>query len=201
MLYLGIEGLLDSLAHHNIYVPNHYFEHLEDVEVRHVLSEEPAFYIQNACVTDASLAPPGMSTLYVLVPVSHRHPNIDWSRERESYRKRVLSEIRRVLGIDLEPRICMEQVWTPDDWEAMQIYKGATFNLAHSLNQMLIFRPHNRFEELEGVYLVGGGTHPGSGLPTIFESSRIAASLVLQDLCEDVGFLRPAPLSPSPYGL
>ncbi|MGQ9606959.1 MAG: phytoene desaturase family protein [Thermogutta sp.] len=201
MLYLGIEGRLDSLAHHNIYVPNHYFDHLEDVEVRHVLSEEPAFYVQNACVSDASLAPPGMSTLYVLVPVSHQHPNIDWTRERDGYRRRVLEGIRRVFGIDLEPRIRVEQVWTPDDWEAMQIYKGATFNLAHSLDQMLIFRPHNRFEELEGVYLTGGGTHPGSGLPTIFESSRIAARLVLQDFGQDTGFLCPAPLSPSPYGL
>ena len=51
----------------------------------------------------------------------------------------------------------------------MAIHRGATFNLAHSLDQMMAFRPHNRFEDLRGVYLVGGGTHPGSGLPVIFE--------------------------------
>ena len=60
-------------------------------------------------------------------------------------------------------------------------YKGATFNLAHNLGQMLTGRPRNRFEELDGVYLTGGGTHPGSGLPVIYESSRISSRLLLQD--------------------
>lgn len=47
---------------------------------------------------------------------------------------------------------------------------------------MLHLRPHNRFEDLDGVYLVGGGTHPGSGLPVIYESARIASKLIRQDL-------------------
>ena len=64
----------------------------------------------------------------------------------------------------------------------MQIYRGATFNLAHNLGQMLHLRPRNRFEDLEQVYLVGGGTHPGSGLPVIFESARITSRLLAQDL-------------------
>jgi phytoene desaturase len=31
------------------------------------------------------------------------------------------------------------------------------------------------------VYLTGGGTHPGSGLPVIYESARITSRLLLQD--------------------
>jgi phytoene desaturase len=46
---------------------------------------------------------------------------------------------------------------------------------------MLHFRPRNRFEDVNGVYLVGGGTHPGSGLPVIFESARISSRLLLDD--------------------
>ncbi len=72
---------------------------------------------------------------------------------------------------------------TPADWQDdMQLYRGATFNLAHTLGQMLHRRPRNRFEDLEGVYLVGGGTHPGSGLPVIFEGARITAKLLAGDL-------------------
>lgn len=41
-----------------------------------------------------------------------------------------------------------------------------------------------RFEEFERMYLVGGGTHPGSGLPVIFESARISAKLLLEDLSQ-----------------
>lgn len=72
---------------------------------------------------------------------------------------------------------------TPDHWQDdYEIYRGATFNLSHDLGQMLHMRPHNRFEDLEGVYLVGGGTHPGSGLPVIYSSARITSQLLLQDL-------------------
>ena len=73
-----------------------------------------------------------------------------------------------------------------DDYE---VFKGATFNLAHNLGQMLHRRPRNRFEDLEQVYLVGGGTHPGSGLPVIYESARITSRLLLQDLGVDAAFL------------
>jgi phytoene desaturase len=194
MLYLGVEGRYDNLLHHNIYVPEGYQSHLEDVEHRHVLSEEPSFYVQNASVTDPSLAPPGMSTLYVLVPVTHQHPNVDWQQERDRYRALVLRRLG-LLGIeDVERRIRVEQVWTPADWdENFEIYRGATFNMAHNLGQMLHLRPRNRFEDIEGVYLVGGGTHPGSGLPVIFESSRITSQLLLEDFGMPVDFLAPGP--------
>ena len=84
---------------------------------------------------------------------------------------------------DIRDRIRFEHRITPNDWQQnYAIYRGATFNLAHNLGQMLHRRPNNRFEELNGVYLVGGGTHPGSGLPVIYESSRITSKLLMQDL-------------------
>jgi len=194
MLYLGIKGQVDGLLHHNIYVPRNYLEYLQDVDQRQVLSEEPAFYVQNACRTDPTLAPPGHSTLYVLVPVPHQNPKIDWAKERLRFREQVLDGLRRMGLSDVRSRICAELIWTPADWESMEIYRGATFNLAHNLGQMLYFRPHNRFEELEKVYLVGGGTHPGSGLATIFESARLSAQLLLQDHGYPKDWLNPGPL-------
>ena len=72
---------------------------------------------------------------------------------------------------------------TPDQWEDdFDVHRGAVFNLAHNIGQMLHWRPHNRFEELDGVYIVGGGTHPGSGLPVIFEGARISMRLLAEDL-------------------
>jgi phytoene desaturase len=82
---------------------------------------------------------------------------------------------------------------TPRDWDReYEIHRGATFNLAHNLSQMLHLRPRNRFEDLESVYLVGGGTHPGSGLPVIFESARITSRLLLEDLGIPGGLWDPA---------
>jgi phytoene desaturase len=124
-----------------------------------------------------------MSTLYVLVPVPHRTPNVTWGDMRDRFRAAILKQMEKVGIRDVERRIRFERVTTPDDWENVgRIYRGATFNLAHNLGQMLHLRPHNRFEEADGLYLVGGGTHPGSGLPVIYESARITSRLLLQDM-------------------
>lgn len=182
MLYLGIEGRYDDLPHHNIHISRDYQRNLTEIEVDHVLSDDPSVYVQNACVTDRSLAPPGHSTLYVLVPVTHQHANVDWRREADPFREKTLDQLAELGLTDLRDRIRLEHRITPADWQTQHgIHLGATFNLAHNLGQMLHRRPQNRFEELDGVYLVGGGTHPGSGLPVIYESSRITSRLLLQD--------------------
>jgi phytoene desaturase len=184
MLYLGIEGRLDTLAHHTIYLCENYERTLQDVEDGTVPPGEPCFYIQNACVTDPALAPPNHSTLYVLVPVGHeRDGGIDWAEAAPRYRRLILDRLARAGVPDIEKRIVFEKMMTPSDWDADHgVHRGAVFNLAHSLTQMLQFRPHNRYEDLDRVYLVGGGTHPGSGLPVIFEGARISAKLLADDL-------------------
>ncbi len=183
MLYLGIDGRYDHVPHHSIYISRDYERNLDEIENRHVLSADPSFYVQNAGVTDPSLAPRNKSTLYVLVPVTHQHPNVDWRREAGRFRERVLSRLPEIGIEDVERRIRYERMVTPADWdEGFEIHRGATFNLAHNLGQMLHLRPRNRFEDLDGVYLVGGGTHPGSGLPVIFQSALITSRLMLEDL-------------------
>jgi phytoene desaturase len=183
MLYLGIEGIYDDVPHHNIHISKDYAQNLREIEQQHVLSDDPSFYVQNACVTDASLAPSGHSSLYVLVPVTHQHENVDWSKEADRFRDRALDQLAAIGMGDIRDRIVVEHRITPRDWQNdYAIYRGATFNLAHNLGQMLFNRPRNRFEDLDSVYLVGGGTHPGSGLPVIYESSRITSRLLLDDL-------------------
>jgi len=183
MLYLGIEGRYEDLPHHTIYISEDYRNNLDEIESRHVLSEDPSFYVQNACVTDPGLAPEGMSTLYVLVPVTHETDNVDWGLATDGFRERTLRQLEKIGLGGVERRIRFEHRITPSDWShSYEIHRGATFNLAHSFDQMLHLRPHNRFEDLDGVYLVGGGTHPGSGLPVIFESARISSKLLLQEL-------------------
>ena len=183
MLYLGIDGRYDNLSHHTIYLAKDYRKNLHDIEQGHRLSDDPSFYVQNASVTDPTLAPRGMSTLYVLVPVTHEHGNVNWEQEQQRFRSLALRQLEKVGIHDVEQRIQTETMFTPANWNSeFALHRGATFSMAHSLDQMLHLRPNNRFEDLEGVYLVGGGTHPGSGLPVIFESARITSRLLLEDL-------------------
>ena len=53
--------------------------------------------------------------------------------------------------------------------------RGAVFNLSHTWRQLGPLRPKVKNPSVEGLYFVGGGTHPGSGLLTIMESANIAA--------------------------
>lgn len=183
MMYLGIEGRYDDLAHHTIYLAEHYRQNLRDIEEIHALSENPSFYVQNASVTDGTLAPEGQSTLYVLLPVTHESAKVDWKREQERFRALAIRQMERIGICDVEKRIRTERILTPEGWrDEFGLLKGATFSMKHSLDQMLHLRPHNRFEDVDGIYLTGGGTHPGSGLPVIFQSARISSKLLLEDM-------------------
>ncbi len=183
MMYLGLRGTYEQVSHHTIYVSGDYMQNMEDIGRRHVLSDDPSYYVQNACVTDRSLAPRGKSTLYVLVPVTHQSKQVDWEVEKPRYRELVLNKLSDLGMEDVRSRIEYERIITPANWDTdFELHKGAVFGLSHNWSQMLHLRPRNRFDELDGVYLVGGSTHPGSGLPVIFESARISSRLLLNDL-------------------
>lgn len=180
MLYLGLEGVVRELPHHSILLTRDYKRNLREISGG-VLPQEPSLYVQHAGASDHAMAPPGHTSLYVLVPVPNLRAGIDWRREAPYYRAMILDRLHLLGLTDLEPRIRYERMLTPEDWrDEFAVGEGATFNLAHDLGQMLYFRPHNRFAP--GVYLVGGGTHPGSGLPVIYEGARITARLLLEDL-------------------
>lgn len=183
MLYMGVDKPV-ATPHHLITFADDYRKNVDSVFHGGRLVKDVSVYIRNASATDPTLAPQGHAALYVLVPVPNTRAPIDWTRERDAFRNTVLDTIatRTELG-DLRPHIRAEKVITPRDWELdYRVYRGATFNLAHNIGQMLYLRPRNRFEELDHCYLVGGGTHPGSGLPTIYESGRIAANLISRAL-------------------
>jgi len=183
MMYLGIDGRYDDVSHHTIYLTENYRENLRDIEKLHRLSDNPSFYVQNACVTDRTLAPDGQSTLYVLIPVTHDTGTVDWEAETPRFRELAFQQMEKIGITDVRKRLRTERIMTPAGWNSeFDLFRGATFSMAHSLKQMLHLRPHNRFEDIEQMYLVGGGTHPGSGLPVIFESARITSRLLLQDL-------------------
>ena len=185
MMYLGLDGgVPEDLHHHTIFLSSDYEQNLREIEKDHALSPNPSFYVQHAGYTDPTMAPKGTTALYVLAPVTHRTGNVTWDDQTiAGFRRTVLDQMAK-LGIeDVERRLKFEKILTPRGWELDHaIYKGATFNLAHSLTQMLHLRPRNRFESLGGTYLLGGGTHPGSGLPVIYEGARISTRLLLEDL-------------------
>ena len=177
MLYLGLDKVLDW-DHHSIFFAQNYRKNVRELS-EGTLSTDFSFYVHNPSRMDPTRAPSGKSALYVLVPVPNLRGEIDWKREKEPFRKRIYAEIQKRTGCDLEKHILSEKIVSPLEWEKdFRVYKGAVFSLAHNLEQMLFMRPRNKFQDFNNLYLVGGGTHPGSGLPTILQSAIISADLL-----------------------
>ncbi len=184
MLYLGVDKLYQE-PHHQIIFAKDYKTNIESIVKYKRLPEDFSFYLRNASISDPTLAPQGHSAVYILVPVPNLKADMAWDEsDTLELRELVLQKIKsRTTMSDLDSHIVQEKILTPKDWESSyHLFLGSTFNLGHNLNQMLYFRPHNRFEEVGRCYLVGGGTHPGSGLPTIYESARITTNLISRDL-------------------
>jgi phytoene desaturase len=182
MLYLGVDGDVD-LPHHTIYVSSKYQQNLADITTNGTISQDPSVYVCNPSRIDPTLAPKGKSSIYLLIPTPNCDGKVNWQQAMPAYRESALDQVRDQMGVNLRGRIEQEVVYTPDTWKSLNINKGATFNLAHNLGQMLHLRPQNKLPGFDNLFLVGGGTHPGSGLPTIFLSAQISTRM----LCHQTG--------------
>lgn len=172
--YFGVDRTYEDVAHHTILLGPRYRELLDDIFEKKTLAEDFSLYLHRPTATDRSMAPPGCDTFYVLSPVPHLDSGVDWSRHAEPYRAAIARSLSESILPDLERHIVVSRVLTPqsflDDYLSM---KGAAFGLEPVLHQSAYFRPHNESEDIERLYLVGAGTHPGAGLPGVLSSARV----------------------------
>jgi phytoene desaturase len=156
-----------------------YKDLLHDIFTRKVLADDFSLYLHHPTVADPSLAPDGCDAFYVLSPVPHLASGTDWSITAEKYRRAIAQRLSDTLLPDLENQVVTSHMMTPQDFQdRLSSYQGAAFGLEPVLTQSAWFRPHNRSEDIERLYLVGAGTHPGAGLPGVLSSARILDSVV-----------------------
>jgi phytoene desaturase len=177
--YFGTSRQYPEVPHHTILVGPRYRELLEDIFKHKVLAEDFSLYLHRPTASDPSLAPAGCDAFYVLSPVPHLDSNVDWPAKQEAYRLAISRHLSEILLPDLEKYVVSSRLMTPLDFrDRLLSYKGAAFGMAPSLTQSAWFRPHNRSEDIEGLYLVGSGTHPGAGLPGVLSSARVLDTVV-----------------------
>jgi phytoene desaturase len=152
---------------------------LQDIFTRKHLSEDFSLYLHRPTMTDPSLAPPGCDAFYVLSPVPHLGSGVDWSTRAEPYRAAIQKRLEETVMPGLGEALVTSRIMTPQDFrDRLLSVNGAAFSLEPQLFQSAWFRPHNRSEEVEGLYLVGAGTPPGAGVPGVISSARILDQLV-----------------------
>jgi phytoene desaturase len=173
--YWGLRGGYDGAGHHTIYLPANYKGAFDDLKAGRIPAELP-FYVSIPSATDPGLAPPGDTTMFVLVPTPliSQMNGVSWPNAVADVKRRVLER----LGLDAA-RIGFEEVWTPRDWsERFGLYDGSAFGAAHTLFQMGPMRAANYSKEIRGLYYCGAGTTPGTGMPMVVLGGRMVAERI-----------------------
>ena len=177
--YFGTRRRYEDVGHHTIMLGARYRELLQDVFKRKVVTPDFSLYLHRPTATDPSLAPDGCDTFYVLSPVPHLDSAYNWREGAEPYRQAIEKHLSATLLPGLADEIVTSRMMTPIDFrEHLLAYKGAAFGLEPIFSQSAWFRPHNRSEDIDQLFLVGAGTHPGAGLPGVLSSARVLDKVV-----------------------
>jgi phytoene desaturase len=179
--YFGTSRRYDDVPHHMMLLGPRYQGLLKDIFQNHVVPEDFSLYLHRPTATDPSMAPAGCDAFYVLSPVSHLQSGTDWKEKAESYRQAIAQALERTVLPDLQKHIVTSRVTTPLDFQDRLLsYQGAAFGMEPLLLQSAWFRPHNRSEDVDGLYMVGAGTHPGAGVPGVLMSAKTLEMVVPQ---------------------
>jgi phytoene desaturase len=172
LLYLGVEGDVDPLAHHTLVLPTDWDDHFETIFEDPGWPADPAYYLCVPSRTDDTVAPEGHSNLFVLVPIA---PGLDDGPERrQAFRDLVLDDIAEHTGVDLRDRIVVEEQFAVSDFgERYNSTQGTALGLAHTLRQTSLLRPPHASSAVDGLYFTGSYTTPGIGVPMCLISGQL----------------------------
>jgi phytoene desaturase len=180
VLFFGARRQWPDVAHHTIWFGHRHEDLLRDIFDRKILTEDFSLYLHRPTATDASFAPAGQDSFYVLCPVPNlTAEGIDWAVEGPRLRDRIVASLDRTLLPGLRETICSEFWMTPEDFrDRYSSHAGTGFSVAPIFTQSAYFRFHNRGEGVEGLYLTGAGTHPGAGMPGVILSAKVMDRLI-----------------------
>ena len=177
--YFGTKKQYHDVPHHMIMLGPRYRELLTDIFKRHKLADDFSLYLHRPSASDPSVAPAGCDAFYVLAPVPHLGSGTDWSKQAEPFRQAIQNLLEKTVMPGLGAEVISQKLITPQDFhDNLWSYKGAAFGLEPLLLQSAWFRPHNRSEDVPGLYMVGAGTHPGAGVPGVLMSAKTLEKVI-----------------------
>jgi phytoene desaturase len=180
ILLLGVNRPYPGLSHHNIFFSADYQREFAAIFGKRVPAPDPTVYVCATSLSDPPHAPPGHSNLFVLVNAPALDSRVRWDREAPGYRDTVIRKLERMGLTNLEQHITYERIIAPNDLqERYNAAGGAIYGLASNSPWTAFLRPPLRARDLRQLYFVGGGTHPGGGIPLVLLSGQAVAERVL----------------------
>jgi phytoene desaturase len=177
--YFGTRQQFHDIPHHMILMGPRYRELLADIFKRKILAKDFSLYLHRPSASDPTVAPPGHDTFYVLSPVPHLQSGVDWSVVAEPYRQAIAQSLHNTIMPGFEQHITESFITTPQDFQDRLLsFRGAAFGPEPVLTQSAWFRPHNKSEDIAGLFMVGASTHPGAGMPGVIASAKALESVI-----------------------
>ncbi len=183
LLYLGTDRVFPELLHHTLLVGDDYKQFIADVTRRGRIAQTFSTYVHAPARTEPGMAPPGGDSLCFLLPVPNLRSGLDWARESDRLRDLLVRDLERSFGLTgIDASVTVEHRMTPQDFaDELGAVDGNAFALEPTLHQSAALRPPNRDKRVRGLYRVGGGTHPGAGIPGVLLGAEVTAGLVSED--------------------
>lgn len=177
-IYLGVQGKIDYLDHHNYFVEKDYYGYASRIFRSSSIKSKPYYYVNLASKYDLSLAPEGCEAISIVCPMPDKRYKPSWE-DSEEIVEQIIDDLSKRINFNIKDRIRVKIVYTPDDWESMfNLYMGSGLGLSHDLTQMGYFRPSNKDEHINNLFYVGASTVPGTGIPMCVISSKLVCERI-----------------------
>jgi phytoene desaturase len=183
LIYLGVRKKYPQLKHHTLILSERYKELVKDIFDKKILPDDFSMYLHVPSRTDPGMAPEGSESMYVLVPVANLAADISWQQQAGPFADKIISFLEQDFGLEgLRENIEVREVFTPEDFrDQRNNYLGSAWGLEPKLTQSASFRPGNRHEEIENLYIVGASTHPGAGVPGVMLTAEATEKAIRDD--------------------
>jgi phytoene desaturase len=162
---------------HNLHFGDQWKEAFKAVIERGVRMSDPSMLVTVQSLGDPLAAPTACATVHALEPVPNLDGRVNWARDGA----RLADDLKRRVGqLGYPTDVVVERSFDPLDWEAMGLERGTPWSLSHTVLQSGPFRPRNVDPRVPGLVFAGASTVPGSGVPLVLISGRLAAQRVEQ---------------------
>lgn len=179
IFYLGINGKVDNLIHHNLFFDEDFEKHAEEIYQKQQWPSSPLFYVCCPSKTDPCVAPEGKENLFVLVPIAAGIE--DREDIREKYYQMLMDRLERLTGQSIRDRVLYKKSYCISDFKNdYNSYKGNAYGLANTLYQTAVFKPSVKSKKINNLFYAGQLTVPGPGVPPSIISGQIAAGQLLK---------------------
>jgi phytoene desaturase len=178
VFYWGMKKEFASLELHNIFFTNNYAAEFDCLFKKKTLYNDPTVYVNITAKMQTGLAPHEKENWFVMVNAP-ANTGQNWATIQQQARKIIIEKLNRILKMDIEPFIEMEEVLQPVHIEEKTAsYQGSLYGTSSNSKLAAFFRHPNFAGAIKNLYFCGGSVHPGGGIPLCLKSAKIVSELI-----------------------